>query len=108
MHCRCIVQLTLLGYILVPIFTYNQWWLVLLYACFMLYVGCLRGLSAPCILLHSKHTHHSHTHCTGARHIYAIGRSNSPANLVPTFNPVNTDVLHSVYLGQQAVALGLE
>lgn len=46
-HCRCIVQLTLLGYILVPIFTYNQWWLVLLYASFMLYVGCLEASQRP-------------------------------------------------------------
>ena len=45
--CRCIIQLTLLGYILVPIFTYNQWWLVLLYACFMLYVGCLEAAQRP-------------------------------------------------------------
>ncbi|CAK0785180.1 hypothetical protein CVIRNUC_008386 [Coccomyxa viridis] len=44
---RCIIQLTLLGYILVPIFTYNQWWLVLLYACFMLYVGCLEASQRP-------------------------------------------------------------
>ena len=41
------MQLTLLGYILVPIFTYNQWWLVLLYACFMLYVGCLEASQRP-------------------------------------------------------------
>ncbi len=46
-HGRCIIQLTLLGYILVPIFTYNQWWLVLLYACFMLYVGCLEAAQRP-------------------------------------------------------------
>ena len=45
--CRCIIQLTLLGYILVPIFTYNKWWLVLLYACFMLYVGCLEASQRP-------------------------------------------------------------
>ena len=30
-----------------PIFTYNQWWLVLLYACFMLYVGCLEASQRP-------------------------------------------------------------
>ena len=41
------MQLTLLGYILVPIFTYNQWWLVLVYACFMLYVGCLEASQRP-------------------------------------------------------------
>ena len=46
-YCRCIIQLTLLGYILVPIFMYNQWWLVLLYACFMLYVGCLEAAQRP-------------------------------------------------------------
>ena len=45
--CRCIVQLTVLGYILVPIFTYNMWWLVLLYSLFMLYVGCLEAVQRP-------------------------------------------------------------
>ena len=45
--CRCIVQLTVLGYILVPIFTYDMWWLVLLYAFFMLLVGCVEAVSRP-------------------------------------------------------------
>jgi ABC-type iron transport system FetAB permease component len=46
-HARCIVQLTVLGYILVPIFTYNMWWLVLLYAFFMLFIGCLEAVQRP-------------------------------------------------------------
>ncbi len=41
------MQLTVLGYILVPIFTYDMWWLVLLYAFFMLTVGCLEAISRP-------------------------------------------------------------
>ena len=41
------MQLTVLGYILVPIFTYNMWWLVLLYSFFMLYVGCLEAVQRP-------------------------------------------------------------
>ena len=41
------MQLTVLGYILVPIFTYNMWWLVLLYSFFMLYVGCLEAVQCP-------------------------------------------------------------
>ena len=41
------MQLTVLGYVLVPIFTYNMWWLVLLYACFMLFVGCMEAVSRP-------------------------------------------------------------
>ncbi len=44
---RCILQLTVLGYILVPIFSYNLWWLVLLYAFFMLLVGCVEAASRP-------------------------------------------------------------
>ncbi|EIE21804.1 putative membrane protein [Coccomyxa subellipsoidea C-169] len=44
---RCVVQLTVLGYILVPIFTYNLWWLVLLYAFFMLFVGSLEAVQRP-------------------------------------------------------------
>ncbi|KAK9840558.1 hypothetical protein WJX81_000987 [Elliptochloris bilobata] len=44
---RCIVQLSVLGYILVPIFRYNYWWLVLLYGCFMLLVGAYEAVSRP-------------------------------------------------------------
>lgn len=46
---RCIVQLTALGYILVPIFEYNQWWLVLLYALFMLAVAAAEAISRPAV-----------------------------------------------------------
>lgn len=41
------VQLSLLGYILVPIFRYRLWWLVLLYACFMLIMGTLEAVQSP-------------------------------------------------------------
>jgi len=61
---RCIIQLTLLGYILVPIFTYNQWWLVLLYASFMLYVGCLEASQRP-----------AYSYTVGASSISLIGMS---------------------------------
>ncbi|KAK9810214.1 hypothetical protein WJX72_006730 [[Myrmecia] bisecta] len=44
---RCVVQLLVLGYILVPIFTAGLWWLVLLYSCFMLLVGCWEAVSRP-------------------------------------------------------------
>lgn len=45
--CRCVVQLSLLGYILVPIFRYRVWWLVLLYATFMLIMGTLEAVQSP-------------------------------------------------------------
>ena len=44
---RCILQLSILGYILVPIFTYNYWWLVLLYALFMIFIGALEAVGRP-------------------------------------------------------------
>lgn len=47
MICRCIVQLTVLGYILVPIFTSQLLWPVLLYASFMLLVGSMEASSRP-------------------------------------------------------------
>ena len=37
----------MLGYILVPIFSYNLWWLVLFYAFFMLLVGSMEAASRP-------------------------------------------------------------
>jgi hypothetical protein len=44
---RCIVQLSLLGYILVPIFTTNKWWLTALYTLFMLTVAAMEAVSRP-------------------------------------------------------------
>lgn len=44
---RCIVQLSLLGYILVPIFRVNTWWLVLAYALFMLCVAAAEAVARP-------------------------------------------------------------
>ena len=45
--CRCVVQLTVLGYILVPIFTYELWYLVVAYAFFMLLIGSWEASSRP-------------------------------------------------------------
>jgi ABC-type iron transport system FetAB permease component len=44
---RCILQLAVLGYILVPIFTYQLWWLVIGYAFFMALVGSWEAISRP-------------------------------------------------------------
>ncbi|GAB4820660.1 hypothetical protein N2152v2_007706 [Parachlorella kessleri] len=44
---RCILQLSLLGYILVPIFVTNKWWLTLLYTLFMLAVAAIEAVSRP-------------------------------------------------------------
>eukprot|EP00198_Chlamydomonas_reinhardtii_P006473 XP_001695809.1 predicted protein [Chlamydomonas reinhardtii] len=38
-----VVQLSILGYMLVPIFNYDRWWLVLLYGCFMLMIASLEA-----------------------------------------------------------------
>ena len=44
---RCIAQLSVLGYILVPIFLANRWWITLLYALFMLGVAAVEAVSRP-------------------------------------------------------------
>ncbi|GLC47854.1 hypothetical protein PLESTB_000032700 [Pleodorina starrii] len=44
---RMVVQLSLLGYVLVPIFTYDKWWLVLLYGMFMLMIASLEAVQRP-------------------------------------------------------------
>ncbi len=45
--CRCILQLSLLGYVLAPLFHFNTWWLVLLYAGAMLAVSSAETVSRP-------------------------------------------------------------
>ena len=45
--CRCMLQLMLLGYILVPIFDLDAWWLNLLYTLFMLGVASAEAVSRP-------------------------------------------------------------
>jgi hypothetical protein len=44
---RCVVQLSLLGYILVPIFNYGHLWLVLAYAAFMVWVSAVEAIGRP-------------------------------------------------------------
>ena len=44
---RMVVQLSVLGHILVPIFRLNRWWLVLLYASFMLAVASIEAVQRP-------------------------------------------------------------
>ena len=44
---RCILQLSLLGYILVPIFAADKWWLTGLYTLFMLAVAAIEAVSRP-------------------------------------------------------------
>jgi ABC-type iron transport system FetAB permease component len=44
---RCIVQLTILGFILVPIFTTPYWYVVVLYALLMGIVGAWEATSRP-------------------------------------------------------------
>ncbi len=41
------MQLCILGYLLVPIFTYNLWWLVLGYSLVMSLVGAYESISRP-------------------------------------------------------------
>lgn len=44
---RCILQLSALGYILVPIFKYGMWWSVCAYALFMMIVSAFEAVGRP-------------------------------------------------------------
>lgn len=44
---RCIVQLSVLGYVLAPVVHFNTWWLVMLYAGVMLAVSSAESISRP-------------------------------------------------------------
>ncbi|GFR48764.1 hypothetical protein Agub_g10585, partial [Astrephomene gubernaculifera] len=44
---RMVVQLSLLGYLLVPIFSYDRWWLVLVYGGVMMAVASLEAVQRP-------------------------------------------------------------
>jgi putative ABC transport system permease protein len=44
---RCATQLSLLGFILVPIFVSNTWWLTVIYTMFMLLVAAAEAVSRP-------------------------------------------------------------
>lgn len=41
------MQLTIVGYILAPVFSLDSWWLVILYASFMMGVASLEAVSRP-------------------------------------------------------------
>ena len=44
---RCVVQLTIIGYILAAVFSLNTWWLVMLYTAVMVLVASLEAVSRP-------------------------------------------------------------
>lgn len=44
---RCVVQLSFLGYILVPIFSYGEPWMVLGYVAFMVLVSAFEAMGRP-------------------------------------------------------------
>ena len=44
---RCVVQLTVLGYVLVPVFQHNTWYVVLAYSCLMLLVAAAEAAGRP-------------------------------------------------------------
>ncbi len=44
---RCLLQLSILGYVLAPVFHFNTWWLVLLYAGAMLAISSAETVSHP-------------------------------------------------------------
>ena len=57
MECRCVVQLMLLGYVLVPIFDLDAWWLNLLYTLFMLGVASVEAVSRPPVAYKVRRAH---------------------------------------------------
>ena len=54
--CRSVLQLTILGYILVPIFTYDLWWLVIGYSFVMTFVGGYEAVSRPAYTFKVRHS----------------------------------------------------
>lgn len=44
---RCVVQLTVLGYVLVPVFAHNTWYVVLAYSSLMLLVAAAEAAGRP-------------------------------------------------------------
>jgi len=46
---RCAAQLSVLGFILVPIFVANTWWITFLYTLFMLLVAAAEAVSRPAL-----------------------------------------------------------
>ena len=53
------MQLTILGYILVPIFTYDLWWLVIGYSLVMTFVGGYEAVSRPAYTFKASLTGHT-------------------------------------------------
>ena len=45
--CRCAIQLTVLGYILEPIFAFDAWWLVVIICICMLLISAAEAVSYP-------------------------------------------------------------
>ena len=45
--CRCVLQLSALGYLLAPVFAYNTWWIVLLFAAAAVSVASAEAVSHP-------------------------------------------------------------
>ena len=45
--CRCAIQLTVLGYILEPIFAFDAWWLVVIICICMLLIAAAEAVSHP-------------------------------------------------------------
>jgi putative ABC transport system permease protein len=52
-----------LGYILLPIFTFNRWWLTLLYTLFMLVVAAVEAVSRPTQTYNGMLLQVTHTPC---------------------------------------------
>ena len=45
--CRCAIQLTVLGYILEPVFAFDAWWLVVIICICMLLISAAEAVSHP-------------------------------------------------------------
>ena len=58
------MQLTVLGYILVPIFDLNAWWLNILYMLFMLGVAAAEAISRPPAAYNVCRTPHHQDQCS--------------------------------------------
>ena len=78
------MQLSILGYILVPIFTYNMWELVLAYSCAMALIGAYEAVSRPAYSFKVAPTLAHASLCTDTLHTVQKCRKRAGSGQGPT------------------------
>ncbi|KAF6251822.1 hypothetical protein COO60DRAFT_581040 [Scenedesmus sp. NREL 46B-D3] len=108
---RCVVQLSLLGYILAPIFKLNSPWLVLAYAGFMVWVSALEAIGRPAhvykgLFFHTLGIVLLAAGCTmgyGLTLVIGVAPWWSPQYLIPVLGMVLGNTISGISVGLAAV-----